>query len=163
MPPLIGKTRDEAVRDLTALNLEVSVVEVNSEQEPGIVTAQDPAAGTVLITGSTVRVNVSKGIKQVAVPSVVGQQVDIASSQLQLAGFKVGRIDVESEQPAGEVVTQSPPGNSTAAKRILRDAVRLEGPHDGRGARRDPPAACRRAHDVDRRRVQGARDPRGHR
>ena len=116
VPPLIGKTRDEAVRDLTALNLEVSVVEVNSEQEPGIVTAQDPAAGTVLITGSTVRVNVSKGIKQVAVPSVVGQQVDIASSQLQLAGFKVGRIDVESEQPAGEVVTQSPPGNSTAAR-----------------------------------------------
>jgi eukaryotic-like serine/threonine-protein kinase len=116
VPPLIGKTRDEAVRDLTALNLEVSVVEVNSEQEPGIVTAQDPAAGTVLITGSTVRVNVSKGIKQVAVPSVVGQQVDIASAQLQLAGFKVGRIDVDSEQPVGEVVTQSPPGNSTAPK-----------------------------------------------
>ncbi len=117
VPPLVGKTRDEAVQQLTALDLEVSVVEVNSEQEPGLVTAQDPAAGTVLITGSTVRVNVSKGVRQVAVPSVVGLQVDIASSQLQLAGFNVGRgIDVESEQPAGEVVSQSPPGNSTAAK-----------------------------------------------
>jgi eukaryotic-like serine/threonine-protein kinase len=94
----------------------VSVVEVNSEQEPGLVTAQDPVSGTVLVTGSTVRVNVSKGLKQVAVPSVVGAQVDIASSQLQLAGFKVGRVDVDSEQPVGEVVAQSPPGNSTAAK-----------------------------------------------
>jgi beta-lactam-binding protein with PASTA domain len=68
----------------------------------------------VLITGATVRINVSKGVKQVAVPSVVGSQVDVASSQLQLAGFKVGRVDVDSEQPAGEVVSQSPPGNSTA-------------------------------------------------
>ncbi len=116
VPPLVGKTRDEAVQTLSGLGLDVSVVEVNSEQEPGLVTAQDPVAGTVLVTGSTVRVNVSKGLKQVAVPSVVGTQVDIASSQLQLAGFKVGRVDVDSEQPVGEVVAQSPPGNSTAAK-----------------------------------------------
>ena len=33
VPPLIGKSRDEAVRDLTALNLEVSVVEVNSDKQ----------------------------------------------------------------------------------------------------------------------------------
>jgi serine/threonine-protein kinase len=60
--------------------------------------------------------NVSKGVQQVAVPSVVGLQVDVAESQLQLAGFTVGRTDVDSDAPAGEVVDQSPPGNSTAPK-----------------------------------------------
>jgi eukaryotic-like serine/threonine-protein kinase len=116
VPTLVGKSRDAAVQELTALGLQFSVVEVNSEQEPGLVTAQDPLSGVVLITGATVRINVSKGVKQVAVPSVVGSQIDIASSQLQLAGFKVGRVDIDSEQPVGEVVAQSPPGNSTASK-----------------------------------------------
>jgi hypothetical protein len=34
----------------------------------------------------------------------------------QLAGFTVGRVEVESDRPAGEVVDQTPPGNSTATR-----------------------------------------------
>jgi serine/threonine-protein kinase len=41
---------------------------------------------------------------------------DVAAAQLQSAGFTVGRSEVDSNQPAGEVVDQSPPGNSTATK-----------------------------------------------
>ena len=116
VPPLVGKSRDDAVTELTVLGLVATVVEVNSDQQAGVVTAQDPTGGTVVVAGAKVRVNVSKGVKQVAVPSVVGLQVDVASSQLQTAGFNVGRVDVESDRPAGEVVTQNPPGNSTASK-----------------------------------------------
>ena len=72
VPPLVGKSRDDAVKELTVLGLGASVVEVNSDQQAGIVTAQDPAGGTVVVSGTKVRVNVSKGVKQVAVPSVVG-------------------------------------------------------------------------------------------
>ncbi|MFN8222843.1 MAG: Stk1 family PASTA domain-containing Ser/Thr kinase [Gaiellales bacterium] len=116
VPPLVGKNRDDAVKELTALGLDSVVVEVNSSQAPGTVTATDPTSGTVVLSGTKVRINVSKGVKQVAVPSVVGQQVDVASAQLQTAGFNVGRVDVESDRPAGEVVAQNPAGNSTAAK-----------------------------------------------
>jgi len=116
VPPLVGKSRDDAVKELTVLGLNPNVVEVNSNQPAGVVTAQDPASGTIVLSGATVRVNVSKGVKEVAVPSVVGSQVDVASAQLQTAGFNVGRVDVESDRPAGEVVSQNPAGNSTAPK-----------------------------------------------
>src|SRR4029079_19251001 len=39
-----------------------------------------------------------------------------AAAQLQAAGFTVGRADVASNRPAGEVVNQDPPGNSTASR-----------------------------------------------
>jgi serine/threonine-protein kinase len=116
VPPLVGKTRDEAVQELTALGLDVTVAEVNSSRPGGTVTAQDPAAGTVLVGGSTVRINVSKGPKQVAVPNVVGLQIDIATAQLNTAGFPVLPTTVESDRPEGEVVAQDPPGNSTTTQ-----------------------------------------------
>jgi eukaryotic-like serine/threonine-protein kinase len=63
-----------------------------------------------------VRINVSKGPRPVAVPSVVGQSYELAAAQLQAAEFTVGRVDVESDQAAGVVVAQDPPGNSTATR-----------------------------------------------
>jgi serine/threonine-protein kinase len=116
VPSLVGKTRDQAVKELTAENLEARVVEVNSQKPAGQVIAQDPSAGTVLVAGSTVRVNVSKGPAPVAVPNVVGLQVDIATDQLNAAGFPVLTSTVDSDRPAGEVVVQDPPGNSTTTK-----------------------------------------------
>jgi beta-lactam-binding protein with PASTA domain len=116
VPSLVGDTRDDAVKELTVLNLVANVVEVNSQKPGGIVIAQDPSPGTVLVAGSSVRVNVSKGPKPVAVPNVVGLQVDIATSQLNTAGFPVLPVQVESDRPAGEVVAQEPPGNTTTSK-----------------------------------------------
>jgi serine/threonine-protein kinase len=116
VPSLVGKSRDAAVAELTTRRLEATVVEVNSDRQSGIVTAQNPRPGVVLVAGSSVRINVSKGPKPVAVPNVVGLTYDVAAAQLQSAGFTVGRADVESDRPAGEVVDQSPPGNSTASK-----------------------------------------------
>jgi eukaryotic-like serine/threonine-protein kinase len=117
VPSVVGKSRDTAVKELTERDLDATVVEVNSPDRPaGIVTAQDPRAGTVLVAGSSVRINVSKGPKPIAVPNVVGSSYEVAAAQLQSAGFTVGRVDVESGRPAGEVVAQTPPGNSTASR-----------------------------------------------
>ena len=116
VPSVVGKSRDTAVKELTNRELDATVVEVNSDRPSGIVTAQDPRPGTMLVAGSSVRINVSKGPKPVAVPSVVGSSYEVAAAQLQAAGFTVGRVEVESDRPAGEVVTQSPPGNSTASR-----------------------------------------------
>ena len=115
VPSLVGKSRDAAVAELTRLQLEPNVVQVSSSQQANQVTAQNPKPGVVVVAGSSVRINVSSGPKPVAVPSVIGQSYDSAAAQLQSAGFTVGRVDVDSDQPAGQVVDQSPPGNSTAS------------------------------------------------
>jgi serine/threonine-protein kinase len=116
VPSLVGRPRDSAVAELTSAGLDAVVREVPSEKRAGTVTAQDPRPGTVVVEGSSVRINVSSGPKPVAVPNVVGSSYDVAAAQLQLAGFTVGRVDVESDRPAGEVVEQTPPGNSTATR-----------------------------------------------
>ena len=115
VPSLVGKSRDSAVAELTRLQLEPNVVQVSSSQQANQVTAQNPKPGVVVVAGSSVRINVSSGPKPVAVPSVIGQSYDSAAAQLQSAGFTVGRVDVDSDQPAGQVVDQNPPGNSTAS------------------------------------------------
>jgi serine/threonine-protein kinase len=116
VPSLVGDSRDAAVAELTTRGLEARVVPVPSSRPANVVTAQDPRPGIVVVAGSSVRINVSSGPKPVAVPNVVGLTYDIAAAQLQSAGFTVGRSEVDSNQPAGEVVDQSPPGNSTASK-----------------------------------------------
>lgn len=116
VPSLVGKSRDTAVVELTQRGLVAQVIPVPSDTPANQVTAQSPKPGVVVVSGSSVRINVSSGPKPVAVPSVVGQSYESATAQLQSAGFTVGRVDVDSDQPAGQVVDQSPPGYSTAAK-----------------------------------------------
>jgi serine/threonine-protein kinase len=66
----------------------------------------------VVVAGSRVRINISKGPKQVVLPSVIGLLYDQASAQLQAAGFGVKRNDVDSTEPANKVIDQSPTGNT---------------------------------------------------
>ena len=113
VPDVRGMTRDEAVATLTAANLDVSVAEVYSEQEPGVVTAQSPGPGTRLVEGETVSINVSRGIKQVSVPSVVGELLDAAIAAIEDAGFTAGSPVFEnSDKPENTVIAQDPAGGS---------------------------------------------------
>jgi serine/threonine-protein kinase len=116
VPSVVGKSEADAVAEITRTGLEARSVEVNSSQPSGTVTAQAPSAGTTLVAGSEVRINVSSGPRQVAVPSVIGLLYDTAAGQLQAADFAVARNDVDSDEPKGTVVGQDPAGNSTAAK-----------------------------------------------
>jgi beta-lactam-binding protein with PASTA domain len=72
------------------------------------VTAQSPSANTVVVEGTQVRINVSKGPRPVTVPSVVNLPYERAAAELQQAGFDVTRVDVGSDLPAGVVVSQDP-------------------------------------------------------
>jgi len=113
VPDVRGMTRDEAVAALTAANLDVSVAEVYSEQQPGTVTAQSPGPGTRLVEGETVRINVSRGIKQVSVPSVIGESLDAAVAEIEDAGFTAGSPVFEnSDKPENTVIAQDPAGGS---------------------------------------------------
>jgi eukaryotic-like serine/threonine-protein kinase len=113
VPDVVNETRDDAVAALTAANLDVSVSEVYSEKPVGVVTGQSPGAGTRLAEGETVFINVSRGIKQVAVPSVVGESLDTAVAAIENAGFVAGSPVFEnSDRPENTVIATDPAGGS---------------------------------------------------
>jgi eukaryotic-like serine/threonine-protein kinase len=121
-PPLVevpnvkGRSRDDAIAALAEAKLKPKVREVFNKAEPGTVIAQAPAAGEMVVQGSTVQINVSKGLQPLTVPNVVGQQYDNAAGQLQGQGFAVARRDVDSSQPKDTVIDQQPKGGSSLAR-----------------------------------------------
>ncbi|HET9674380.1 MAG TPA: PASTA domain-containing protein, partial [Gaiellaceae bacterium] len=114
VPDVVGQSRDEAVAALARADLEPKIVEVYSEKDTGTVTAQNPKGGEKVKVGTRVQINVSRGVKPLTIPSVVGQPYESVASALEGAGFKVVRTNVESDQPAGTVVDQNPASGQSA-------------------------------------------------
>jgi serine/threonine-protein kinase len=116
VPSVVGQSLANAVAELTSAGLDAQVVEVDSDEDPGSVTGQAPPAGTVVVEGTQVRINVSRGPKPVTVPNVIGLPYEQAASELQRAGFGVARVDVDSDLAKGIVVDQDPNGGTNSSK-----------------------------------------------
>src|SRR5213079_780790 len=119
VPDLVGQSSNDAVATLTRLHLKPDVHEVPSQSAAGTVLAQEPKAGVKLTVGQPVRINVSKGPQPIAVPYVLGEPLDQASSELQAAGFKVGTRFVDDNQPANTVIDQSPAAGESAGRNSI--------------------------------------------
>jgi serine/threonine-protein kinase len=116
VPSLVDTQSTDAVAALKDAHLVPDVHEVPSNKDAGVVTAQDPPAGTKLPEGSKVRINVSKGPVPVSVPNVVGQPIDTASSILQGLQFKVSTTFVDAPDPKNTVIAQTPGAGQSAGK-----------------------------------------------
>jgi beta-lactam-binding protein with PASTA domain/predicted Ser/Thr protein kinase len=116
VPNVVGRSRDDAFVLLTEAKLKAKPREVFSKEEPGTVIAQHPVAGEMVLQGSNVQINISKGVQPLTVPNVVGQQYDSAAGQLQGRGFAVARRDVDSSQPVDTVIDQQPRGGGSLAR-----------------------------------------------
>jgi eukaryotic-like serine/threonine-protein kinase len=116
VPNVKGRSRDDAIAAIVGAKLKPKVREVFNKADPGTVVAQAPAGGELVNEGSTVQINVSKGLEPLDVPNVIGQQYDSAAGQLQGRGFAVARRDVDSSQPKDTVIDQQPKGGSELAR-----------------------------------------------
>jgi eukaryotic-like serine/threonine-protein kinase len=116
VPTLKGLKSADAISELKALHLVPDVHEVQSSAAADTITASDPAAGASVVSGTKVRINISKGPTPIAVPGVVGDTISDATATLNQAGFKVIPTFVDSNQPQNTVVDQSPGQNVRAAK-----------------------------------------------
>ncbi|HEY5058975.1 MAG TPA: Stk1 family PASTA domain-containing Ser/Thr kinase [Gaiellaceae bacterium] len=116
VPPLEGMASNDAAATLAKLHLKPDVHEVPGGAKAGIVTAQDPKAGTKLAEGAKVRINVAKGPTPVAVPRVIGDTIEAAVSALNALGFHAVTTFVDSPQPQGTVIDQTPKSGQTAGK-----------------------------------------------
>lgn len=117
IPDVSGLTEKEARQRLLDQGLVVSVVNKNSDSVPkGKVIGTDPAAGTEISVGSTVKLEVSSGNAKVAVPDLIGLQAEAALSALEGEGLVGSIVERDVSAPTGEVVSQSPSAGSKIKK-----------------------------------------------
>ena len=90
VPDLTGQDATGAARQLSGLGLKVAATKQQNSDTvaKGKVISQSPRDGTAF-RGDTVKLVVSKGPVLVAVPDVVGQQLQQARGTLEAQGFKV--------------------------------------------------------------------------
>lgn len=101
---------------------------VSEDVEKGRIVSQDPEAGTKIKTGSTITVNISKGLGDGDVPNLVGKMQDDLADYLKAAGFQLGEVTTEaSEEESGTVLSQDPAAGSTAEKGTAINVVVSDG------------------------------------
>jgi serine/threonine-protein kinase len=117
VPRLVGLTYNEALDQLDELGLDANRVEVFSQKPVDQVTGQNPKAGEMVDEGTEVEVRVSKGVRQIEVPDVLGQSESSATAELQGADFEVTVTEAPSDDvPSGLVSAQSPSAGTQAPR-----------------------------------------------
>jgi eukaryotic-like serine/threonine-protein kinase len=112
IPNVVGQKWPDAKKQLIQAGFK-PVEHIVKGPKKNIVSATDPKVGTMLQKGSTVNVNVESGPTPVAVPDVRGETLAQASDTLHADGFNVNTTFIQSNQPANEVLNQSPsPGTN---------------------------------------------------
>jgi serine/threonine-protein kinase len=114
VPNLVGKSLTDARATLAQLGLTPVETYKDSEKPRDEVLGQSPAHGTGVERGAQVKLELSKGPPQVAVPRVIGLPCPAAKQQLESQGFTVNvqfnpNATVRFQSP-GEG-TQVPPGS----------------------------------------------------
>ncbi len=129
VPDLVGQTDANAAAILQRVGLAPSVTRENSTAPAGQVIRQEPAAGSQVSPGSTVRYVVSTGPVPVTVPDVVGRADTEAKSILGGANLGMSITQQSSTQvPAGIVMSQSPVGGSSVTAGSTVSVVVSSGP-----------------------------------
>lgn len=119
VPKVVGLSAARALVRLQAAGLRGRTARVASRRPKDQVLKQSPAPGTELRKGSEVVLTTSRGPRTGTVPSVVGITEASARSTLEGLGYKVAVTKIQSSQPRGFVVSQSPTAGTRAAKGTL--------------------------------------------
>jgi serine/threonine-protein kinase len=113
MPDAIGRDYVEAAADVFAAGLVGDTYPVPSDEERGLVVAQNPESGTEVELGSVVRLNVSLGVGEAGdrdVPDVTGLELEEAHRLCREAGFTCRTVyrNAPGEEQVGKVLDQRP-------------------------------------------------------
>jgi serine/threonine-protein kinase len=123
VPDVTGQSQEVAQRQLNAAGFKSGVVYVPSTTDPeGTVVSQAPQAGTTQKRGTRIQLNVSLGPNpgaQKAVPDVLADDPQAATTKLTGAGFKVQRLtqNISDRSQNGVVVDEQPAGGRNAPAR----------------------------------------------
>jgi eukaryotic-like serine/threonine-protein kinase len=106
-----------ALEQLQKAGFKADINEAPSDTiKKGFVISTTPPGGTELKQGERVRMDVSSGVATFAAPDVLGLDQATAEQTLQGKGLVPAVQQVESDQPAGNVVQQSPVAGTRVSK-----------------------------------------------
>ncbi|MFF7279370.1 Stk1 family PASTA domain-containing Ser/Thr kinase [Streptomyces griseorubiginosus] len=112
VPNIVNQSQEDATRQLTNIDLKVGQITQKACEDAakGNICEQNPTAGTKVDKNTAVDIVVSTGAPKVAVPSVLGQDVDEATQTLEgdKYGFVVKTKQEESAEEPGTVLSQDP-------------------------------------------------------
>lgn len=136
VPDWTGRARDDAAADALRLGL---VFEVGDQRHDAAVAAdhvlaQEPAAGTKVRRGRTIRVAVSLGGETITVPDLTGQLSRQAEMEIRRQGLNPGqeaRIH-HAAIPAGQVIDQFPRAGTLTVSGEGVDRLVSDGPRPAR-------------------------------
>ncbi len=117
VPNVVFMDSEQAQQTLQEAGLSASLSSRHDETvEAGVVIEQNPAAGSLIWPGSSVRVVVSEGQETVMMPSLLELTRAEAVSELEARGLKLETVVLEiSEAPPGTVISQEPKANEWVA------------------------------------------------
>lgn len=115
VPNLYGKDKSEAAQLLSQAGLSIGLddreVETDDQSMVGKILSWENR-GQEVPKGTTINVTVGKEVPKSQLPSVLNLPYDQAKQTLESAGFSVQRQDRDSDQPANQVIQQSPNGGT---------------------------------------------------
>jgi serine/threonine-protein kinase len=113
VPSTAGLSQAEAEKALEGAGFDPKIESVHSKDvEEGLVIKSEPSGGQTTTKGTEVVLKVSSGQKLAKVPVVVGSQRSLAVQQIRGRGFVPSVEEIESKEPEGQVIRQSPSAGS---------------------------------------------------
>ncbi|WP_199430669.1 Stk1 family PASTA domain-containing Ser/Thr kinase [Qaidamihabitans albus] len=115
VPDLTGMSRSEAEAALKEAGLALGNVNEVAVEDPNTydkVIEQNPAAQTEIEKGRSVQITIGTEPDMVEVTNYTGKSFEEAKAGLEADGLTVSRTDVDSDAPAGQVVSQTPNGGN---------------------------------------------------
>jgi serine/threonine-protein kinase len=121
VPDVVGQDHVQAGSEVDAAGLVANTYPVPSDEVQGTVLAQNPDAGTKVVKGSPVRLNVALGAGKrgtATVPDLTGADPATARDRCRKAGFTCLTVQraARSGEQAGTVVSQRPAAGATLAR-----------------------------------------------
>lgn len=120
VPDLTGRSQQEGVQALEDLGLRVDIIDEPSPDVPrGTIIRTNPAAGSSLQEGTSVRLTVSSGKEIIEVPDIKEKTPEEARHILDEAGLELDQNVKEEASdtiPQGQIVSQQPTAGSQISK-----------------------------------------------
>nr|BFE75366.1 hypothetical protein GCM10020092_086670 [Actinoplanes digitatis] len=125
VPDVVGLEAAAARGDIeaTKLKFKQGTGKYSDSVPEGVVISTDPKAATELKPGATVTVVVSKGRAPITVPDFQGRNINEARAEAERLGLRVVEEYKDSDQPADQIIGQSPKPGSGAEQ---DDEIKLQ-------------------------------------